>query len=91
MVQRARVGAARSVHVSADAELLGVGLKNGGFLVLNPNNFKLWGQRRDRGAAINDIRCVMVTYSSVGQWFAYFLRVCICVFSLSWSQKASHN
>ena len=56
MISRARVGPARSAHISADGEMLGVGLKNGGFVVLNANNFKLWGQRRDRGRMINDIR-----------------------------------
>ena len=57
MMNRARVGEARSAHISADGEMLAVGLKNGGFVVLNANNFKLWGQRRDRGQMINDIRC----------------------------------
>ena len=52
------MGEARSVHISADGEMLAVGLKNGGFVVLNANNFKLWGQRRDRGQMINDIRFV---------------------------------
>ena len=56
MINRARVGEARSAHISADGEMLAVGLKNGGFVVLNANNFKLWGQHRDRGQMINDIR-----------------------------------
>ena len=58
MLNKAKVGAARSVHISPDGEMVAVGLKNGGFLILNANSFKLWGQHRDRGQMINDIRSV---------------------------------
>ena len=56
MLNKLSVGAARSVSSSADGEKVAVGLKNGGFIVLNASNFKVWGQRRDRGQMINDIR-----------------------------------
>ena len=56
MLQRVMVGPARSANMSQDGELVGVGLKNGGFLVLQTATFKVWGQRRDRGSQINVIK-----------------------------------
>ena len=56
MLAKVRVGAARSAAVSPSGELIAVGLKNGGFIVLNSADFKLWGQRRDRGSQINVIK-----------------------------------
>lgn len=51
-----KVGAARSACISPSGELIAVGLKNGGFVVLSSGDFKLWGQRRDRGSHINVIQ-----------------------------------
>lgn len=56
LVMSETVGAARSVDVSPDGELIAIGLKNGGFVVLNVANFKVLAQNRDRGQMINDIR-----------------------------------
>ena len=56
MVARVRVGAARSVSASPNGQLIAVGLKNGGFIVLSSNDYKLWGQRRDRGSQINAVQ-----------------------------------
>ena len=58
MLARVRVGAARSVCVSPNGQLIAVGLKNGGFVVLSSNDYKLWGRRRDRGSQINVIQYV---------------------------------
>ncbi|XP_033734062.1 echinoderm microtubule-associated protein-like 6 [Pecten maximus] len=55
-VARLDIGAARSAAFSVDGEMLAVGLKNGEFVVLLTNGLKLWGKRRDRAGAINDIR-----------------------------------
>lgn len=56
MLHKMEVGPARSVDISPDGELAAVGLKNGGFTVITLNIFKVWGQRRDRGQMINDIK-----------------------------------
>ncbi|XP_075902321.1 echinoderm microtubule-associated protein-like 6 [Nelusetta ayraudi] len=48
--------AARCLSFSSDGEMLAVGLKNGEFLVLLTNSLKVWTKRRDRNAAIQDLR-----------------------------------
>ncbi|GLD62631.1 echinoderm microtubule-associated protein-like 6 isoform X1 [Lates japonicus] len=48
--------AARCVSYSADGEMLAVGMKNGEFLLLLANSLKMWAKKRDRSAAIQDIR-----------------------------------
>ena len=58
MLQRFDVGAARSVDISGNGEFIAVGLKSGGFVILNAETFKPWAQKRDRGKMINDIRYV---------------------------------
>ncbi|WAR18910.1 EMAL6-like protein [Mya arenaria] len=55
LVAKLSVGAARCVSYSPDGEMIAVGLKNGEFLVLMANGLKMWGKRRDRAGAINDI------------------------------------
>ncbi|XP_055878559.1 echinoderm microtubule-associated protein-like 6 isoform X2 [Biomphalaria glabrata] len=50
------VTAARSVAFSPDGELIAVGLKTGEFLILSTTGLRLWGRKRDRAGAINDIR-----------------------------------
>ena len=56
MLQKLDLGAARSVDISGSGEFIAVGLKNGGFVILNAETFKPWAQKRDRGKIINDIR-----------------------------------
>ena len=56
MVLKSKVGAARCVGFSHDGELVAVGLKNGGFLVLHTATLKVWGQKRDRSKMITDVR-----------------------------------
>ncbi|KAI3362845.1 hypothetical protein L3Q82_001894 [Scortum barcoo] len=48
--------AARCVSYSVDGEMLAVGMKNGEFLLLLANSLKMWAKKRDRSAAIQDIR-----------------------------------
>ncbi|XP_068183951.1 echinoderm microtubule-associated protein-like 6 isoform X2 [Antennarius striatus] len=48
--------AARCVSYSADGEMLAVGMTNGEFLLLLANTMKMWAKKRDRSAAIQDIR-----------------------------------
>ncbi|ESO87658.1 hypothetical protein LOTGIDRAFT_166239 [Lottia gigantea] len=56
LLARLEVGSARSVAFSPDGELIAVGLNNGEFLVLSVNGLKLWGKKRDRSGAINDVK-----------------------------------
>nr|XP_020441832.1 echinoderm microtubule-associated protein-like 6 isoform X2 [Monopterus albus] len=48
--------AARCVSYSTDGEMLAVGMRNGEFLLLLANSLKMWAKKRDRSAAIQDIR-----------------------------------
>ncbi|MEQ2271917.1 Echinoderm microtubule-associated protein-like 6, partial [Xenotaenia resolanae] len=48
--------AARCVSYSSDGEMLGVGMKNGEFLLLLSNSLKMWTKKRDRSASLQDIR-----------------------------------
>ena len=56
MLSSLKVGAARSAAMSPDGEMVAVGLKNGGFVIVIASTFRVWGQHRDRGKMINDIR-----------------------------------
>ena len=56
LVAKLEVGAARSASFSSDGELIAVGLKTGEFVLLTTAGLKLWGRKRDRSAAISDIR-----------------------------------
>ncbi|XP_068597059.1 echinoderm microtubule-associated protein-like 6 [Brachionichthys hirsutus] len=48
--------AARCASYSADGEMLAVGMKNGELLLLLANTLKTWAKKRDRSAAIQDVR-----------------------------------
>ncbi|XP_035982199.1 echinoderm microtubule-associated protein-like 6 isoform X1 [Fundulus heteroclitus] len=48
--------AARCVSYSSDGEMLGVGMKNGEFLLLLSNSLKMWAKKRDRCASLQDLR-----------------------------------
>ncbi|KAI0227896.1 Echinoderm microtubule-associated protein-like 6 [Lamellibrachia satsuma] len=56
MVHKLTIGAARSADISPDGEMVAVGLKNGGIAILAMSNFKVLGERRDRGSSIDVIR-----------------------------------
>ena len=56
MLNKMLCGPARSADYSPDGEMVAVGLKNGGIVVINTGTFRVWGQRRDRGSMINVIR-----------------------------------
>ncbi|KAJ8250799.1 hypothetical protein COCON_G00227210 [Conger conger] len=48
--------AARCTGYSADGEMVAIGMRNGEFIVLLVNSLKVWGKKRDRSAAIQDVR-----------------------------------
>lgn len=48
--------AAKCVNYSPDGEMVSIGMKNGEFIVLLVNSLKVWGKKRDRSTAIQDIR-----------------------------------
>lgn len=58
MLNKLSVGAARSVDVSPDGEMVAAGLKNGGFVIVSSSSFRVWGQKRDRGSMVNVIKYV---------------------------------
>ncbi|XP_041920805.1 echinoderm microtubule-associated protein-like 6 isoform X3 [Alosa alosa] len=47
---------AKCAAYSSDGEMVSVGMKNGEFIILLTNSLKMWGKKRDRSAAIQDIR-----------------------------------
>lgn len=49
---------ARCAAYSPDGEMVAIGMKNGEFVILLVNSLKVWGKKRDRKSAIQDIRCV---------------------------------
>ncbi|XP_045150033.1 echinoderm microtubule-associated protein-like 6 [Echinops telfairi] len=48
--------AARCAAYSPDGEMVAIGMKNGEFVILLVNSLKVWGKKRDRRSAIQDIR-----------------------------------
>lgn len=48
--------AARCAAYSPDGEMVAIGMKNGEFIILLVNSLKVWGKKRDRKSAIQDIR-----------------------------------
>ncbi|XP_039593751.1 echinoderm microtubule-associated protein-like 6 isoform X2 [Polypterus senegalus] len=48
--------AAKCVYYSPDGEMIAIGMKNGEFIILLVNSLKVWGKKRDRSAAVQDIR-----------------------------------
>lgn len=77
MLNSLKVGPAHSASISPDGEMIAVGLKNGGFVILTASSFKPWGQRRDRGQCINDVRCVIHPHpTSVACLWSYALLLC---------------
>ncbi|MGH0154729.1 UNVERIFIED_CONTAM: hypothetical protein FKN15_028429 [Acipenser sinensis] len=47
---------AKCAGYSPDGEMVAVGMKNGEFIIFLVNSLKVWGKKRDRSAAIQDIR-----------------------------------
>ncbi|KAL7841818.1 hypothetical protein SRHO_G00255090, partial [Serrasalmus rhombeus] len=47
---------AKCATYSPDGEMVAIGMKNGEFVVLLTNSLKMWGKKRDRSSAIQDIR-----------------------------------
>ncbi|KAJ6667049.1 hypothetical protein lerEdw1_019052 [Lerista edwardsae] len=48
--------AAQCAAYSPDGEMVAIGMKNGEFIILLVNSLKVWGKKRDRKSAIQDIR-----------------------------------
>uniref|UniRef100_A0A8B9KIZ0 EMAP like 6 n=1 Tax=Astyanax mexicanus TaxID=7994 RepID=A0A8B9KIZ0_ASTMX len=49
---------AKCASYSPDGEMVGIGMKNGEFVILLTNSLKMWGKKRDRSSAIQDIRAL---------------------------------
>ncbi|GAB1295883.1 Echinoderm microtubule-associated protein-like 6 [Apodemus speciosus] len=47
---------ARCAAYSPDGEMVAIGMKNGEFVILLVNSLKVWGKKRDRKSAIQDLR-----------------------------------
>ncbi len=57
MMKSWRLGAAaRSAAYSQEGDKIAVGMKNGEFLIINPNSLQIVGKKRDRHQAIHDLR-----------------------------------
>uniref|UniRef100_G1KXP8 EMAP like 5 n=1 Tax=Anolis carolinensis TaxID=28377 RepID=G1KXP8_ANOCA len=57
MVNKVNLGhAARTVSYSPEGDMVAIGMKNGEFIILLVNSLKIWGKKRDRRSAIQDIR-----------------------------------
>ncbi|XP_043087323.1 echinoderm microtubule-associated protein-like 5 [Puntigrus tetrazona] len=47
---------ARAVSYSPEGDMVAIGMKNGEFIILLVTSLKIWGKKRDRRSAIQDIR-----------------------------------
>lgn len=47
---------AKSTAFSPNGEMVSIGMENGEFIVLLVNSLTVWGKKRDRSVAIQDIR-----------------------------------
>lgn len=57
MMNKVSLGhAARTVSYSPEGNMVAIGMKNGEFIILLVNSLKIWGKKRDRRSAIQDIR-----------------------------------
>lgn len=54
---------ARCAAYSPDGEMVAIGMKNGEFVILLVNSLKVWGKKRDRKSAIQDIRYVQQVWA----------------------------
>lgn len=58
--------AARCAAYSPDGEMVAIGMKNGEFVILLVNSLKVWGKKRDRKSAIQDVRWEQVVCTGKG-------------------------
>lgn len=72
MLNKVSLGhAARTVCYSPEGDMVAIGMKNGEFIILLVTSLKIWGKKRDRRSAIQDIRLEnAVVYCSI-------LEICI--------------
>lgn len=47
---------ARTVSYNPEGDMVAIGMKNGEFIILLVTSLKIWGKKRDRRSAIQDIR-----------------------------------
>lgn len=47
---------AKCTSYSPNGEMVSIGMENGEFIVLLVNSLTVWGKKRDRSVAIQDIR-----------------------------------
>lgn len=57
---------ARTVSYSPEGDMVAIGMKNGEFIILLVTSLKIWGKKRDRRTAIQDIRLDLSSYKTVG-------------------------
>lgn len=68
MLNKVSLGhAARTVCYSPEGDMVAIGMKNGEFIILLVTSLKIWGKKRDRRSAIQDIRSenIMPCYCSM--------------------------
>uniref|UniRef100_A0A8C8VLX9 EMAP like 5 n=1 Tax=Pelusios castaneus TaxID=367368 RepID=A0A8C8VLX9_9SAUR len=57
MLNKVSLGhAARTVSYSPEGDMVAIGMKNGEFIILLVTSLQIWGKKRDRRSAIQDIR-----------------------------------
>uniref|UniRef100_A0A4W3H8Y1 EMAP like 5 n=1 Tax=Callorhinchus milii TaxID=7868 RepID=A0A4W3H8Y1_CALMI len=57
MLNKVNLGhAARTVVYSPEGDMVAIGMKNGEFIILVVTSLKIWGKKRDRRSAIQDIK-----------------------------------
>lgn len=58
---------ARTVSYSPEGDMVAIGMKNGEFIILLVTSLKIWGKKRDRRTAIQDIRLDFFTTQKQNQ------------------------
>lgn len=53
---------AKCTSYSANGEMVSIGMENGEFIILLVNSLTVWGKKRDRSVAIQDIRYDFVSW-----------------------------
>lgn len=75
MLNKVSLGhAARTVCYSPEGDMVAIGMKNGEFIILLVTSLKIWGKKRDRRSAIQDIRLenAMNLYAVISLTFLFF-------------------
>lgn len=75
---------AKCTSYSPNGEIVSIGMENGEFIILLVNSLTVWGKKRDRSVAIQDIW--WVTSRLLLCW-----RACACAEASSWSSFSPDN